>query len=904
MAVAVEEFLSGVDTEAVTLTTDASTEAGWWLLAVHGWSNAASPLTAPPSGAGWQLLTVTDASNGEPQIRVWATQVTETGAQVVEFPTFPTLEVGNHARLWVLSGARRFMAYGTAVAADSGVTHTAPSAYSLDDDGLLICSWLASGAEGNYTLPVGMTGQAETDDAGFSTGASATLVLSAHGPTSDKIATFSEAGMYWAAVSIAVAPMGVVTFPATPLGFRVELGLGVDLASNPGGWGWEDITEFVDFSEPIRITAGGANGAARPGPSTGTLKLKNGDRRFSRRNPEGPYYGLLTKNTPIQILVNPGSGWELRAGNFVPSWSPERGLIPDARRVPIKSQGVSYRLTQGSSAAASLLRLDNLAGSALEYWTLEDGAGSNLAASAVGGIPMSVQGDVDFAADSSVLGSGPLPIIRVTGRLLGTVPEATSSFWRMPFVVRVPAPPAAPVVLAEWTTTGTLTVWQIVCDPVGTSLKVRGYTGDGALVVDGEAGGDWSVPGTPTWGDAVQVVLSLTQDGADVDWRFSVGSSDSGTVSGQTIGRVAALKVAPHADVEDVTVGHFLVQTQEVAGNPALELDGRDGERAVVRLARVCAAAGIPLSLEGVPADTARNGPPMGPQETGPPTTILRDCERADQGLLFDYGFGFRYQSRASRYNAVPALHLDYLTEMFDVQPVDDVVLFRNDRTSSRPDGSSARAFDAESIAEHGQYDDESSVRVQSDDQLPGDASWRLHLGLVDELRIPRMTLHLARTPQVILSWASAGVGARLVATNRPDDIDDDIDQFVEGYTEVLGRRTWDVVANCGPARPFEVFEIGHPRLGRIDAAGSTLAVDIDEVGTAWLVSTIGLPWVTGAPYLPMDIGIGGEQMTVTAVAGASSPQTFTVTRSVNGVVKAHFAGAQVHIWNGGVVAL
>ena len=42
----------------------------------------------------------------------------------------------------------------------------------------------------------------------------------------------------------------------------------------------------------------------------------------------------------------------------------------------------------------------------------------------------------------------------------------------------------------------------------------------------------------------------------------------------------------------------------------------------------------------------------------------------------------------------------------------------------------------------------------------------------------------------------------------------------------------------------------------------------------------------------------------MTAVAGASSPQTFTVTRSVNGVVKAHNSGAAVALFTPPVAAM
>jgi hypothetical protein len=52
------------------------------------------------------------------------------------------------------------------------------------------------------------------------------------------------------------------------------------------------------------------------------------------------------------------------------------------------------------------------------------------------------------------------------------------------------------------------------------------------------------------------------------------------------------------------------------------------------------------------------------------------------------------------------------------------------------------------------------------------------------------------------------------------------------------------------------------------------------------------------------DIRVGGEVVTVTAISGASSPQTFTVTRSVNGVVKAHSGGAAVELDQAPVYAI
>jgi hypothetical protein len=48
---------------------------------------------------------------------------------------------------------------------------------------------------------------------------------------------------------------------------------------------------------------------------------------------------------------------------------------------------------------------------------------------------------------------------------------------------------------------------------------------------------------------------------------------------------------------------------------------------------------------------------------------------------------------------------------------------------------------------------------------------------------------------------------------------------------------------------------------------------------------------------MPIDLNVEGEQVRITAVSGASSPQTATVTRSVNGVVKSHVSGTVITAW-------
>lgn len=60
-----------------------------------------------------------------------------------------------------------------------------------------------------------------------------------------------------------------------------------------------------------------------------------------------------------------------------------------------------------------------------------------------------------------------------------------------------------------------------------------------------------------------------------------------------------------------------------------------------------------------------------------------------------------------------------------------------------------------------------------------------------------------------------------------------------------------------------------------------------------------------GSPQdFPFNIRAGGEEMTVTAITGAASPQTFIVQRSANGIVKAHVPGTAVRFAQPAIVAL
>lgn len=64
---------------------------------------------------------------------------------------------------------------------------------------------------------------------------------------------------------------------------------------------WVDITEWVRYAPGITVDRGRGDEYATVPPSRATLQLDNRDGRFSPLKADGPYYDLLTLNTPIRI---------------------------------------------------------------------------------------------------------------------------------------------------------------------------------------------------------------------------------------------------------------------------------------------------------------------------------------------------------------------------------------------------------------------------------------------------------------------------------------------------------------------------------------------------------------------------------------------------------------------------
>lgn len=254
--------------------------------------------------------------------------------------------------------------------------------------------------------------------------------------------------------------------------------------------------------------------------------------------------------------------------------------------------------------------------------------------------------------------------------------------------------------------------------------------------------------------------------------------------------------------------------------------------------------------------------------------------------------FGLTLYPLDERYNRASDLDLTFtavdLSQSWE--PVEDTLGVVNDATVSRRGGSSyhyqqpaGRPYAPTGPGGVGVFATAPTLNVQTDGQLPGYAGHYVKVGTVDEDRHPRIAIDLRRRPSFATAWNQGRIGMRIRVTgNYSTGATEATDQIVEGWTEEISPPfVWRWVANAAPFSPYRAATIQGGDTGtwwRIDTAASSLAQDYPVGSTTLSVNvTDGYLWSTAAGDYPRDIEVYGARVTVSAVAGVSSPQTFTV---------------------------
>lgn len=647
----------------------------------------------------------------------------------------------------------------------------------------------------------------------------------------------------------------------------------------------------------------------------------------------------------------PGMFWDnvamvpfsTRLAGHCDDWKPT--FVPSSggytwSQVQVGVSGIRRRLERGQPPARSPIRaaaeIYRAAGQPLlAYWPLEDESDAKRAVNVVddrrpmaaGTLPVG-WAEVTPPAPTTVSrrwGTAPLVDLSEGGRLTGAVPAGVSS--PSQFAVRMLAAAYAPafgadIPLAEIVFTGgPYARWVLVQISTGVFVQF------------------WDQAGGFTWSGGVnfattglgQYQVDAIQDGADIEVRLWAGTSaGSGFVatvlSGKALARVARVTVNPSSVVNSAvsndlgkqwTAGHVQVWDTRIIPITADSVTNPDlgwtsyvwqawaGETADGRVRRLCAQESVPVLVQALTDPGLATQ--MGAQPDLPLLPLLAECARTDGGLLTEAGFALAYLPRGERYNRPAAMTIDLATyrmrrgQSGDVlAPVFDDEGLVNDATVKRTAGSEARSEDLAHIAAHGRYSSEREANVLSDDDPPLHAAWDVHLGTTGGMRYPDLPIDLAANPDLIGAWLSVREGDRITRINPPAGVhaSGPIDQVLYGWTETLGPGTWTVKGNCGPYAPWRVAVVDDGAYGVV--ASDTAAVagpGYDADDTVILVADSYMPWTTDPSDWPIAVTAAtGEQMSVTAIAGAASPQTWTVVRGVNGVNRPLPAGTRIDV--------
>jgi hypothetical protein len=588
---------------------------------------------------------------------------------------------------------------------------------------------------------------------------------------------------------------------------------------------------------------------------------------------------------------------------------------------PIEAAGVMRRIGQGASPLRSVMyrTLTTLQNPPVAYWPCEDLSGATKVASGLPGKPaMGISGAPTFAADSSFVASAPLIQLN-NSYISGVVPAYTSTgINQVRFLLSIPSTGATDTgVICRILTGGSVARWDLIYS-TGGALMFSPFDAAGNLISGGSGFIGYAIDGQPS-----RMTLQMYQTGGNVTWamqRMKQGNPSSSTVSGaltgQTVTVVQKVVMGTNRDLDDVAVGHITVESQlGSVFDLGDQLKGYAGEVAGVRIRRLCAEEGVSFQPLGSLSDTRA----MGAQGIGTLLDLLKDCAEADGGLLGESRsfLALTYRSSRTLYNQPAFVQLPY-TSLSTLQPIDDDQQTRNDITATRTGGSSYRATKTTgrlSVSSPpngvGRYENAVTVNVQDDDDLPDQAGWRVHLGTVDEARYPTIDIEMLH-PSIsgdttrTFNLRSIDPGDRFVITNPPAGrtAPGDISVLVQGYTETIEIRNHRLTLKCSPESPWETatYQAAGATTGssqvRYESDGTFLSGALTTTTTTFNIDIPSGPlWNPfGAPF-GFDIMVAGERMTVVDINNGASPQSFTVVRSVNGVVKTHAGGEAVVLW-------
>lgn len=671
----------------------------------------------------------------------------------------------------------------------------------------------------------------------------------------------------------------------------------------------------------------------------------------------GECYGL-NDTQMVVYRVTGAASWNPRYTGACADFSTTADLSGNDIRTTIAAGQILRQRGQGQQALNSCLYRYLTDKQPLAYWPLETGTLGGVFNSPIAGVQPAIPFAVSPGADSaSFIASDALPQTAGNGSIAFPIPAYTAaanqagSLFFAANITGVAGNPstffsvklrndgtAATIASIAIQYVGPTDVRFVLVNGAGAAAGTIFFTTNVLIPTLAGAISGGSVTGLPL-GFFIAWNPNPTNPATQTDYRFTtvttngiVGPGDAVGIVG-TCGQVYQVGAALDQYLANTmntvcTFGHVtfdpfafnvaastlsIPQTRVFPNQHCSDIVGAfPSEPVSLRLRRICQDESIFLSspiLASESTDTSNIR--HGPQPISNGLDLLALTQTTDGGELAEArGFnGFLYRPLGSLGSRPVVQALDYSAKMIadPFAPATDDQLVRNDITISQSSGSSARATAVTGPLSSnpppngvGTYTSSLTVDVaQQARDLQQIANWNLAIGTYDAERFKEIRSLLEAVPASVTGLSLIDIGNHIQVVNTPAWIQTGpTDLLVIGLIELIGPvAEWEITYNGRPYGQFNVLRAdGGDAFARLDSGSSTLTAGVASGATSLSITTTNKLdlWAATTPF---DIVLSGERMTVTAVAGATSPQTFTVTRAVNGVTKAQVTGAPVHVF-------
>lgn len=676
------------------------------------------------------------------------------------------------------------------------------------------------------------------------------------------------------------------------------------------GGAWVDITSRVRHQR-VNIERGTKDESPKLTPAKAKLTLENGDDRFNPRNPTGPYFGQLVRNTPIRIscagAVSDASRFYGEVFAFEPRWNEDRSNCV----VPIEANG-SLRRILGSkvpprSYYRSWVNTHTLNPRPKYFYPLEDAAGT----AEIG------QGNASFKnapADGAAWGKAPMNDWQPNGVAIDNFNELTfpcdmrgssATAWEVTFLMTFPDANAVSTGVIDC---GTVKYgWNLGTQDV---IDPNNPFGQAIMYVITSTSTDFlELTALPPLKDVgpVWVTIRNSFNGTVVttwaSWQPVSNTSNAINVSAVLANRPTAALEMPRsitaAAVLDATgaakgyVGLSSLTVSECSnGTTGFNLSyvaakGGPGELTYDRFTRMCTEYGI-----------ANSSSSLGSVQLG--RQYVQGLEDHLLELLSSSAHSGVVESRSA--NELRLLGtgthrgtIDYSEIVPDLEPVEDdkntanIVRLANSHSGQ---ATLTKATGDLSVAQVGPFERKLETNNGTYSQSLALAGKALALGTWPGPRFTEITVSGRSTPASYGLYRSIEVGDFFTLDLTDAGYHDLLIVKVLSIREELSAPDHRFTFTVAPGElDYRLWTVG---TNRVDLASSTVAVA--SSGATVDVNVPSAKWSTTA--VPYDVLISGERMTVTAVSNlTSTTQRLTVTRSVNGVAKTVPVGAEVHLY-------